>query len=97
MVLRSPFIFLSFFLTSAYSSNKSEKEDDSSSFRPFTEEDFGEECIGALYVQLFTILKSSLVSFLLLAASASTQVCSILLILSFTSAISPSSVIILHV
>ena len=79
---------------SAHSSNKSENEDSGSPFRLFTEKGDG---LGLSPFNCLTILKSSLASFLLLAASVSTHICSVLLILSFTSDISASSAIFLQI
>ena len=79
---------------SVHSSSSLVNEVGGSPFRLFT--DYGDVFELSAF-NFLTMLKSSLVSFLLLAASASTHICSILLILSFTSDVSASSAIFLHV
>ena len=79
---------------SAHSSSSSVDEVAGSSFRLLTGDG---HFVGLCPFSFLTTLKSSLVSFLLLAASASTHICSILLIFSFASDASASSAIFLHV
>ena len=78
LVLRSSLKYSAIHLTN---------QDDGSPFRLFTEEG---NILELSPFNFLVMLKSSLVSFPLLAASASTHICSILLILSFTSDMSAS-------
>ena len=79
---------------SAHSSSSSINDVGGSPFRLFTDDG---DVFDLSPFNFMTMLKSSLISFLVLAASSSTHICSILLILSFTSDVSASTAIFVHV